>query len=99
MRLNETRRKVTLEEVGWRFGNEAVVRLFGSRLDDRASGGDRDLPIETDGSPPELLDREVRLRARLLRRLGERGIDVVVHAHHQPPRPIDEQARKIWVAL
>ena len=99
MRLSEDQRHAIREEVSQIFGNEAVVRLFGSRLDDRACGGDGDLPIETDGSPPELLDRELRLRARLQRRLGERRIDVVVHARHQPPRPIDEQARKTRVAL
>ena len=99
MRLSEDQRRAIREEVGRIFGNEASVRLFGSRVDDSARGGDIDLHIETDGSPAELLDRELRLRARLLRRLGERHIDVVVHARHQPLRPIDEQARKTGVAL
>jgi len=99
MRLSEDQRRAIREEVGRIFGNEAVVRLFGSRVDDSARGGDIDLHIETSGSPAELLDRELRLRALLLRRLGERRIDVVVHEHHQPLRPIDEQARKTGVAL
>lgn len=99
MRLSENQRRAIREEVGQIFGKEASVRLFGSRVDDSARGGDIDLHIETSGSPPELLDRELRLRARLLRRLGERRIDVVVHERHQPLRPIDEQARQTGVAL
>ena len=99
MRLSEDQRRAIREEVGRIFGSQASVLLFGSRADDSARGGDIDLHIETDGTPAELLDRELQLHARLLRRLGERRIDVVVHARHQPLRPIDEQARQTGVAL
>lgn len=99
MRLSEYQRSAILEEVGRIFGKRARVRLFGSRVDDSARGGDIDLHIEAGGSPADLLDRELRLRARLMHRLGERRIDVVVHAHHQPLRPIDEQARQTGIPL
>lgn len=99
MRLTEEQRRVIGEEVRSVFGADAVVRLFGSRVDDRARGGDIDLHIEADGAPGELLDRELRLRARLARRLGERRIDVVVHARAQSARPIDRHARETGVRL
>ena len=99
MRLREDRRHAIREEVSQIFGKEAIVLLFGSRVDDRARGGDIDLHIDASGSPAELLDRELRLRARLQRRLGERRIDIVVHDRHQPLRPIDEQAEQSGVVL
>lgn len=99
MRLTEEHRRAIGEEVHRVFGPDAVVRLFGSRVDDRARGGDIDLHIETEGAAADLLDRELRLRARLARRLGERRIDVVVHARDQAPRSIDRHARETGVRL
>lgn len=99
MRLSAEQRQAILEEVAASFGPQAVVRLFGSRVNDSARGGDIDLHIESGGSPADLLDRELRLRARLLRRLGERRIDVIVQAGDQPPRPIDLEARQTGVRL
>ncbi|QEP43559.1 hypothetical protein D5085_10775 [Ectothiorhodospiraceae bacterium BW-2] len=54
----------------------AVVRLFGSRLDDSKRGGDIDLLIETDISQPdELVKAKNRFLAQLYRELGEQKID------------------------
>lgn len=99
MRLSEDQRRAILEEVGRIFGKGARVLLFGSRVDDSTRGGDIDLHIDANGSPADLLDRELRLRAQLVRRLGERRIDIVVHERHQPLRPIDEQAEQSGVPL
>lgn len=81
------------------FGADARVWLFGSRVDDAGRGGDIDLHIEAEGSLAELLDRELTLYARLIRRLGERRIDIVVQPRGTAPRPIDEQARRHGVPL
>ncbi|MDE2149707.1 MAG: nucleotidyltransferase domain-containing protein [Gammaproteobacteria bacterium] len=99
MRLTEEQRRTIVEETVRIFGPQARVRLFGSRVDDTARGGDIDLHIEAGGTPAELLDRELRLRARLMRRLGERRIDVVVHDRRRPRRPIDQQALSTRVRL
>lgn len=56
----------------------APVRLFGSRLDDSARGGDIDLYVETQLSPEEAEARRLRMLARLARLLGDRKIDLVV---------------------
>jgi len=99
MRLSGEQRATIREEARRVFGDDAEVRLFGSRLDDCARGGDIDLYIEAEGMPGELLDRELRLRARLARRLGERRIDVVVHGRGQKMRSIDRHARDTGVRL
>ena len=99
MRLTEAERSAIREEVARVFGEGASVSLFGSRADDAARGGDIDLYIEADGDPHALLDRELRLSARLQRRLGERRIDMVVHPLGDTLRPIDEHARRTGVPL
>lgn len=99
MRLTDDQRRVVREEVRRAFGPEAPVRLFGSRVDDRARGGDIDLHIEAAGDPTERLQCELRLRAALMRRLGERRVDIVVHGSGEPVRSIDTHARATGVLL
>ena len=61
------------------FGPDAVVRLFGSRVDDYRRGGDIDLHVEA--SPKTAtIDHEVRFRALLWKALDEPQVDVVVAA-------------------
>lgn len=99
MRLTTQQQQAVREEVTHIFGQRALVRLFGSRVDDGARGGDIDLHIESNGTASELLDRELRLQARLQRRLGERRIDIVVYGGQVPLRPIDNHARQTGVPL
>ena len=99
MRLTTKQRTAIREEVTRIFGQNARVRLFGSRVDDEARGGDIDLHIESIGDAADLLDQELRLNAHLLRRLGERRIDIVVHDGRSPLRAIDVQAQQTGVAL
>ena len=99
MRLTTNQRTAIREEVTRIFGQNARVRLFGSRVDDEARGGDIDLHIESIGDAADLLDQELRLHAHLLRRLGERRIDIVVHDGRSPLRAIDVQAQQTGVAL
>lgn len=99
MRLTAEQRSAIVEETTRAFGPTARVCLFGSRVDDARRGGDIDLHIEAEGSAAELLDRELALYAQLIRRLGERRIDIVVQPRGAAPRPIDEQARRNGVLL
>lgn len=99
MRLTLAQQEAVREEARRAFGEEVVVCVFGSRTDDAARGGDIDLPIEAAGTPDELLEAELRLRARLKPRLGDRRIDIVVHGRGRPLRPIDEHARRTGFAL
>jgi len=101
MRLTPQQRDIIREEVGRAFGLDARVKLFGSRTDDSARGGDIDLYVEADGdsSSDELLERELRLHAALQRRLGERRIDIVVHRRGAPPRSIDTHAERTGVPV
>ncbi|WP_066653816.1 MULTISPECIES: nucleotidyltransferase domain-containing protein [Sphingomonas] len=73
------------------FGDTAVVRLFGSRLDDCARGGDIDLHVEAEAKDLGI-DRQLAFRRLLNKEIGERAIDIVLYARGMQRRPIDEVA-------
>jgi len=99
MRLTEQQRITLKEETAAAFGPLAQLRLFGSRVDDSAKGGDIDIHIEANGTEQQLLQNELRLRTRLQARLGERRIDVVVRRRDAAMRPIDQSAHDTGVIL
>jgi predicted nucleotidyltransferase len=99
MRLTEEQRTAMRAVIRRVLGDDARVWLFGSRVDDRAKGGDIDLYVELDGSPADALEQQMQLYAALQRVLGEQRIDLVVHRQGAPLRPIDTEARRTGVRL
>lgn len=97
MRLRDWERAAIADTARDVFGQDARVRLFGSRLDDSRLGGDIDLYVEKPCSPD---DHQRRLFARLLqRRVGERSIDIVYAAPAYDKGSIDQVARAEGVLL
>lgn len=99
MRLDNKTRDIVKNEVSKFFGDGAVVRLFGSRVDDDQRGGDIDLFIDL---PTPMIGRvraECRLAAGLYIKLGGRRIDVLVREPNKPMLPIHEQAIRQGVIL
>lgn len=78
MRLDESARKLITQEATAQFGAGTRVRLFGSRADDSARGGDIDLLIEPAIAPANTVLAECHLAARLQLALGGRRVDVIV---------------------
>lgn len=80
------------------FGETAVVRLFGSRVDDSRRGGDIDLHIEVDR-----LDDERRARGSfedgVFRRIDPRKIDVVISTRGGAPRGFERIAYRDGIIL
>ncbi len=79
------------------FGDDAVVRLFGSRTDDARRGGDIDLHVEAAADKADV-DHEVRFRALVWQALDEEQIDVVVAARGSD-RWIDRAALREGLVL
>ena len=90
MRLTPEQQHTITSAVQQAFGHDARVLLFGSRVDDSASGGDVDLLIETPTKIP--LADELSLAARL-EMLLDMPVDIITHSPQQTPRPIMEIAR------
>jgi predicted nucleotidyltransferase len=78
MRLTEQSRQAIVSIARTVFGDRARVRLFGSRLDDTARGGDIDLLVEIPMADPEQQRKSLTMVALLQRQLGDQPIDVLV---------------------
>jgi predicted nucleotidyltransferase len=100
MRLTPEQRQIIREATRKVFGPDAIVWLFGSRVDDRRRGGDIDLYVEASIDDPTLRQvLEDRLFARLQRKLGEQRIDIVSRSPAMSPSPIHLEARRHGVRL
>ena len=78
MRLTTEQIKAIKQTIAEVFGDDAEVRLFGSRLNDQIGGGDIDLLISLPHVCEDRLGKELRLTARLQLRLGGQPFDVLV---------------------
>jgi predicted nucleotidyltransferase len=95
MRLTGSEITAIREEIG-RLDPAAEVCLYGSRVDDTARGGDVDLLVIS-----EMLGfRELmRLRARILDRIGWQQLDLVVRRRDQVSDPLAALALETGVKL
>jgi len=100
MRLREEQlaaiRRIVSEETG---DTAAEVRLFGSRLDDAARGGDVDLFVKLAAPADNPAWLAARLEARIARALDGRDVDVVISAPGLRRGTIHEIAEKEGVLL
>ena len=99
MRLTPETRQVIKESVLDVFGPNATVRVFGSRTNDEARGGDIDLLVESSEPVKDKLKRTLALTAMLQSRLGDQRIDVIVADPQTKPQSVHEVARRTGVPL
>ena len=99
MRLTPETRQVIKESVQDVFGPNATVRLFGSRTDDEARGGDIDLLVECGEPVKDRLKKALALTARLQIRLGDQHIDIIVADPQTKPQSVHQIARRTGVPL
>ncbi|HQT31360.1 MAG: nucleotidyltransferase domain-containing protein [Thiobacillus sp.] len=99
MRLSKNQIEVIRRTVREVFGAEADVKLFGSRANDDARGGDIDLLVEMPTIVVEPERKTLQLVARLQLRLGDQPIDVLVLDPSTPRQPIYEQAIRTGIKL
>ena len=99
MRLSKQQQKIIHDEVGRFFGEQARVKLFGSRLDDTKKGGDIDLLIELPEKPDEMVKKELNLNARLIQLLGDQKIDLLLVFPGIELAPVHRHAQQTGVTL
>lgn len=80
------------------FGEGAVVRLFGSRVDDSLRGGDIDLHFEVDDGQQDYRHAG-DFKWKLFKRIDERKVDLVFHVRGRALRPIDHVAIEHGIRL
>lgn len=81
------------------FGEDAIVWLFGSRLNDQAKGGDIDLLIQLNTPTPDKVRLALRYNALLQMQLGMQKFDILVIDPTTQQLPIHQQALTNGVQL
>lgn len=99
MRLKPEQIKAIRAIVQEQAGPDATVRLFGSRLNDAARGGDVDLLVELRQPVAEPATLAARIAGRISRALDGRKVDVVLAAPNIMSLPIHDVARREGVLL
>jgi predicted nucleotidyltransferase len=92
MRLSQQTQQIIRDTVREVFGAGARVKLFGSRINDDARGGDIDLLVELPTVTAEIERKTMQLTARLQLRIGDQPIDVLVLDPSTHQQAIHEQA-------
>ncbi len=75
-------------------GDRAQVRVFGSRLDDAAKGGDLDLLLELPDPVENPAMLAARMAAKVSRKMFGRKVDVLISAPNLKKLPIHEIGHK-----
>ncbi|WP_396586905.1 nucleotidyltransferase domain-containing protein [Bermanella sp. R86510] len=81
------------------FGENAVVKLFGSRLDDSKLGGDIDLLIESNTKIDNARMKSLKYVAQLQMKLGDQRFDVIVVDPDTELKNIHFEAQRTGVEL
>lgn len=81
------------------FGPGCEVRLFGSRVDDAARGGDVDTHVAGVDPDRATLRAELGFQSEARDAMGDVEVDVVVLPHGAEPGPLDRIALRRGVLL
>jgi predicted nucleotidyltransferase len=98
MRLTPDEIEVIRRAVRQIFGENARVRVFGSRVRDDLKGGDVDLFVEVESGDASIAN-EQRLRDLIAPTLDDVRIDIVLHERGQAATPIVRIALRDGVPL
>ena len=99
MRLAQQQIDVIKRSVAEIFGSDTQVKLFGSRVDDNAKGGDIDLLIISPSAIEHPLSLASKLAAKIYRVCHGRKTDIVVDAPNIEKQPIHSIANQTGILL
>ena len=99
VRLSQLQYNIIIQETKKLFGTTVIIRLFGSRVNDKLNGGDIDLFLEFPTKNPDLWKKILRLNTMLQKKLGEQKIDIVAYQQGEDLSDIDKEALKNGIIL
>lgn len=94
MRLTDDQAQAIRQLANQVAGNQSHVRIFGSRLDDTAHGGDLDLMLELPVPVDNPALMAAQIAAKISRMMHGRKVDVLLCAPNLKRLPIHEMAFK-----
>lgn len=92
MRLTEDQAQAIVRLARQVAGSQVRVRVFGSRLDDHAHGGDLDIMLELPEAVENPALMAARISAKLSRLMHGRKVDVLLSAPNLMRLPIHDMA-------
>ena len=100
MRLTEQQQEIIRQVLLKHFGKGSELRLFGSRADDNARGGDIDLYIEPElRAADDIVEAKLNALVELHLALGEQKIDLVINRKSGTVLPIYKIAKETGIRL
>jgi len=100
MRITVQQRKILKQVLLKNFGLASELRLFGSRIDDDARGGDIDIYIEPEvHDADDIVEAKLDALVELYQLLGEQKIDLVINRKSGLTLPIYDVAKSTGIVL
>lgn len=100
MRLTSKQVELIKTVINRYFGDDSLLVLFGSRVDDSKKGGDIDLYVECENvSAEQVVDAKLNALVELKLGLGDQKIDLVVNNKKGPVLPIYTIAKSQGIIL
>jgi len=99
MRLTDQQCQSIRQAANEIFGENAIVIVFGSRIDDSLKGGDVDLLVELPSTIEKPAWLAAKFSAKVSRLMAGRHVDVLLSAPNLAQLPIHQQAKLTGVTL
>lgn len=100
MRLTKQQQEIIKQVLLKHFGKGSELRLFGSRADDNARGGDIDLYIEPElCAADDIVEARLNALVELHLALGEQKIDLLINRKAGTVLPIYKIAKETGIRL
>ncbi|QEP42803.1 nucleotidyltransferase domain-containing protein [Ectothiorhodospiraceae bacterium BW-2] len=99
MRLSNSQIELIKQTVTEMIDDEAIIILFGSRVDDDLRGGDIDLLVLTDKCLPQRLALQLRLAATLIIKMEGIEVDLILQDATVAETPFHQHAKQTGVLL
>lgn len=100
MRLTQQQQQLIKSILLQHFGQTSLIKVFGSRINDQAKGGDIDIYIEPEIKDPDaIIEAKIKALVKLHQVLGDQKLDLVINRTGQSDLAIYKQAQETGIVL
>lgn len=99
MRLTEYEQHIIVQAIHTYFPNDKDIYLFGSRVDDTATGGDIDVFVDLKSQDHQSVLHRCQSVSAIQMALGDQKIDLIVRQPDSSPQAIYQEALQYGKSL